>query len=95
MGNCCDFKYAYYDRDDVALKGLANFFKELAEDEHQHAQKLITYQNLRGGRVVFTEIGRPVEQEFTTPLVAMEFVLNHEKKLNQVQEILQIQTIDV
>lgn len=79
------FQHAFYDRDDVALKGLAKFFKELAEGENQHAHKLIEYHNLRGGRVLFTDIGRPVEQEFDTPVIAMEFALKLEKRLNQVK----------
>jgi hypothetical protein len=42
------------------------------------------YQNLRGGRVVFSAINRPAQQEWATPLVAIEFVLNLEKQVNQV-----------
>ncbi len=42
------------------------------------------YQNLRGGRVVFSAINRPAQQEWATPLVAFEFVLNLEKQVNQV-----------
>lgn len=68
----------------MALKGFAKFFKELAEEENEHAQKLIEYQNLRGGRVVFSEIARPSEQEWSSPLVAIEFALNLEKNVNQV-----------
>ena len=66
------------------MKGFAKFFKDFAEEEHGHAEKLIKYQNLRGGRVTFNDIGRPVEQEWTTPLAAIEFALNLEKKVNQV-----------
>nr|ABK91580.1 ferritin 3-like protein [Daphnia pulex] len=74
---------SYYDRDDVALKGFAKFFKESSEEEHEHAEKLMKYQNLRGGRVVFSAINRPAQQEWATPLVAIEFVLNLEKQVNQ------------
>ena len=42
------------------------------------------YQNLRGGKVVFSAINRPPQQEWSTPLVAFEFVLNLEKQVNQV-----------
>ena len=49
---------SYYDRDDVALKGFSKFFKHSAEEEHEHAEKLMKYQNLRGGRVVLTAINR-------------------------------------
>lgn len=42
--------YAYFDRDNVALKGLAKFFKESSDEERGHAEKLMEYQNKRGGR---------------------------------------------
>jgi len=75
--------FAYFDRDDVALKGFAKFFKESAEEENEHAQKLIKYQNLRGGRVLLTALNAPTQQEWDTPLVAVEFALNLEKQVNQ------------
>jgi ferritin heavy chain len=37
----------------VALPGFAHFFKEMSEEEHEHARDLMKYQNMRGGRVVF------------------------------------------
>ncbi|KAK4030403.1 soma ferritin [Daphnia magna] len=74
---------AYYDRDDVALKGFAKFFKESADEENEHAQMLMKYQNVRGGRVVLTAINRPAQQEWASPLAAMEFALNLEKQVNQ------------
>ncbi|KAL0450977.1 UNVERIFIED_CONTAM: Ferritin-1, chloroplastic [Sesamum latifolium] len=36
--------YAYFDRDNVALKGLAKFFKEGSQEEREHAEKLMEYQ---------------------------------------------------
>ena len=68
----------------MALKGFAKFFKESAEEENEHAQKLIKYQNLRGGRVLLTALNAPTQQEWDTPLVAVEFALNLEKQVNQV-----------
>jgi len=76
-------QYAYFDRDDVALKGFAKFFKESAEEENEHAQKLIKYQNLRGGRVVLKEIKAPAVHEWATPLAAIEFALELEKQVNE------------
>nr|CAH0112501.1 unnamed protein product [Daphnia galeata] len=74
---------SYYDRDDVALKGFAHFFKHSAEEEHEHAEKFMKYQNLRGGRVVLSAINRPAQTEWATPLAAIEFALNLEKQVNQ------------
>ena len=77
-------QFAYFDRDDVALKGFAKFFKESAEEENEHAQMFIKYQNLRGGRVLLTVVNAPTQQEWDTPLAAVEFALNLEKQVNQV-----------
>ncbi|KZS07198.1 Ferritin [Daphnia magna] len=74
---------AFYDRDDVALNGFSKMFKKIAEEEYEHAHKLIQYQNLRGGRVVFSEVSCPAEQEWSSPLVAIEYALTLEKKVNQ------------
>merc|ERR1712121_152559 len=49
---------AYFDRDDVALHGFAKRFRENSEEEREHAMKFITYQNMRGGRVVFQDISK-------------------------------------
>ncbi|KAK3032853.1 hypothetical protein RJ639_037030 [Escallonia herrerae] len=51
--------YAYFDRDYVALKGLAKFFEESSEEEREHAEKLMEYQNKRGGRVRLHSIVTP------------------------------------
>lgn len=46
----------YFDRDDVALNGFHKFFKKQSEEEREHADKLMKYQNMRGGRVVLQNI---------------------------------------
>lgn len=46
----------HFDRDDVALYGFAKFFKKLSDEEREHAEKLMKYQNRRGGRVVFQDV---------------------------------------
>ncbi|XP_077233059.1 ferritin-2, chloroplastic-like [Tasmannia lanceolata] len=58
--------FAYFDRDNVALKGLAKFLKESSEEERQHAEKLMEYQNKRGGRVKLNCILMPLS-EFDHP----------------------------
>lgn len=40
--------YGFFDRDDVALQGFAKFFKKQSDEEREHAEKLIKYQNQRG-----------------------------------------------
>jgi ferritin heavy chain len=52
--------YAYFDRDNVALPGLAAYFLKSSEDERKHAQQLMQFQNRRGGRVRLSEILKPL-----------------------------------
>lgn len=79
--------YAYFDRDNVALRGLAHFFKESSEEEREHAEKFMEYQNKRGGRVKLQSILMPLN-EFDHPekgdaLYAMELALSLEKVTNE------------
>lgn len=73
----------YFDRDDVALKGLHKFFKENSEEEREHAEKLMKFQNQRGGRIVLQNIQKPERDEWGTPLEALQASLALEKNVNQ------------
>ncbi|XP_076445005.1 soma ferritin-like [Babylonia areolata] len=73
----------YFDRDDVALPGFAKFFKESSDEEREHAEKLMKYQNQRGGRVVLQDIKKPDRDEWGTGLDAMQVALGLEKSVNQ------------
>ncbi|KAA8517456.1 hypothetical protein F0562_017749 [Nyssa sinensis] len=79
--------YAYFDRDNIALKGLAKFFKESSEEEREHAEKLMKYQNIRGGRVKLHSILMPLSEfdhvEKGDALYAMELALSLEKLTNE------------
>ena len=46
----------YFSRDDVALRGFAHFFKENSDEEREHADKLLSFQNKRGGRILLQDI---------------------------------------
>ncbi|CAK9162463.1 unnamed protein product [Ilex paraguariensis] len=79
--------FAYFDRDNVALKGLAKFFKESSEEERDHAEKLMEYQNKRGGKVKLQSILMPLSEfdhaEKGDALHAMELALSLEKLTNE------------
>ncbi|CAI9772199.1 unnamed protein product [Fraxinus pennsylvanica] len=79
--------FAYFDRDNVALKGLAKFFKESSEEERDHAEKLMEYQNKRGGKVKLQSILMPLSEfdhiEKGDALYAMELALSLEKLTNE------------
>jgi ferritin heavy chain len=74
---------AYFDRDDIALLGFAKRFKENSHEEREHAEKLIKYQNMRGGKVVFREIAKPSSDEWGTAMEAVEASLQLERDVNE------------
>ena len=49
MASCTTL--SYFDRSDVSLKNIAEFFKKSSLEERDHAHKFMEYQNLRGGEV--------------------------------------------
>jgi len=74
----------YFDRDDVALPGFHKFFKKNSEEEREHAEKFMKYQNARGGRIVLQNIEKPERDEWGSGLEAMQMALALEKNVNQV-----------
>jgi ferritin heavy chain len=72
----------HFDRDDVALPGFAKFFSENSKEEREHAEKLMKYQNSRGGRIVLAPVAAPAKTDFATGLEAMQYALELEKKVN-------------
>ncbi|CAB1312231.1 unnamed protein product [Coregonus sp. 'balchen'] len=60
----------YFDRDDVALPSFSSFFLECSVKERVQAEKLLEYQNMRGGRVLLQTIA------------AITFSLEFQKTLN-------------
>ena len=50
------FQAWYFDRDDVAFNGIHGYLKTKSREEREHAEKLMRYQNMRGGRIVLQDI---------------------------------------
>jgi len=73
----------YFDRDDVALPGFAKFFRNNSNEEREHAEKLMAFQNKRGGRIVLQDIKKPDRDEWGCGLDAMQVALGLEKSVNQ------------
>uniref|UniRef100_A0A8C6SY18 Ferritin n=1 Tax=Neogobius melanostomus TaxID=47308 RepID=A0A8C6SY18_9GOBI len=73
----------YFDRDDVALPGFAHFFKESSHEEREHADKLLSFQNKRGGRIFLQDLKKPERDEWGSGLEAMQCALKLEKTVNQ------------
>lgn len=51
--------WSYFDKDTVALPGFAKFFKEQSDEEREHAEEFMKYQNKRGGQVVLQPLAVP------------------------------------
>jgi len=74
---------AYFERDDVALHGFAKRFRASSDEERGHAMKLIHYQNMRGGRVVFQDIAKAKTDDWSSALKAVEAQLELEKQVHE------------
>jgi len=73
----------HFNRDDVALNGFFKFFKESSDEEREHAEKFMKFQNQRGGRIVLEDIAKPSKQDWSSGLEAMQAALELEKTVNQ------------
>uniref|UniRef100_A0A8D8LMX0 Ferritin n=1 Tax=Cacopsylla melanoneura TaxID=428564 RepID=A0A8D8LMX0_9HEMI len=74
---------AHFDRDVVALHGISKYFKHASEEESEHAHKLITYLNKRGGTLKLSDVKAPARQEWGTTEEAFSHALQLEKDVNQ------------
>lgn len=73
----------HYDRDDIALPGAHKYFKKASDEEREHAQLLMKFQNQRGGRIVLQNIVKPDRDEWGTLVDAMSTAQALEKNVNQ------------
>ncbi|XP_038147244.1 ferritin, heavy polypeptide 1b [Cyprinodon tularosa] len=73
----------YFDRDDKYLANFAKFFNDQSKEEREHAEKLMSLQNQRGGRIFLQDIRKPDRDEWGSGLEALECALQLEKSVNQ------------
>uniref|UniRef100_A0A8C4R6P1 Ferritin n=1 Tax=Eptatretus burgeri TaxID=7764 RepID=A0A8C4R6P1_EPTBU len=73
----------YFSRDDVALENFSRFFHKRSLEEWENAEKLMSYQNQHGGRILLKDIKRPEKDDWTNGLVVLELALQLEKNVNQ------------
>ena len=73
----------YFDRDDVALGNIAKWMKKQSDEEREHAEIFMKYQNTRGGRLVLQNVQKPEKDEWGTALEAFEAAMALEKFNNQ------------
>ncbi|XP_041853102.1 ferritin, heavy polypeptide 1b [Melanotaenia boesemani] len=73
----------YFERDDKFLPHFAKFFSTQSKEERVHAEKLMSLQNNRGGRIFLQDIRKPDRDEWGSGLEALECALQLEKSVNQ------------
>jgi len=73
----------HFDRDDVALAGFHKYFLKASNEEKEHAQKLMKFQNQRGGRIVLQDVKAPERSDWGCGLDAVTAALDLEKHVNQ------------
>ncbi|XP_060632216.2 ferritin heavy chain A-like [Anolis sagrei] len=73
----------HFDRDDVALCHVAQFLKDQSQEETEHAEKFMKYQNKRGGHVLLKDIKKPEKDGWGNALDALQSALALEKEVNQ------------
>lgn len=72
----------------MALPGLFKYFKDCSDEERGHAEKLMEYQNKRGGKIVLMDVEAPEKQEWNSICEAMNSALELEKRVNDVSILL-------
>lgn len=79
---CTSMAY-YFDREDIGLFGLADFFRWCARYSYQCCRLLMDYIVVRGGEVQFDTIKKPEKTEWGKPLDALEYLIDLKKVINQ------------
>merc|ERR1712027_255499 len=74
---------SFFNREDQALPGFSKSFRKASDEERDHSMKLIEYQNMRGGKVVFKDVEKPSKTEWKNALEAVEDALELERTVNQ------------
>ncbi|XP_060118390.1 ferritin heavy chain A-like [Heteronotia binoei] len=77
---------SYFDRSDVALRHVAEFFWLQSCEEWEPADKLRQFQSQGGGHVLLHDIKKPECDVWGTALEAMEAALQLEKHMVEVTE---------
>jgi len=78
--------YSYFSRDQVAFKNIGEFFYKCCVEEREHADTLVKYQIMRGGKVVLENIAKPL-LEFNSDNTKSDILLGFELALQLEQQV--------
>lgn len=79
---CTSMAY-YFDRPNISLFGMANFYRWCAREGYQCSRLLMDYLVVRGGEVQFQTIKKPEKDEWGTPLESLEYLVDLKKEKYQ------------
>ncbi|XP_058391445.1 ferritin light chain-like [Diceros bicornis minor] len=77
------FLGSYFEGDDVAVEGVGHFFRELAEEKREGAQRLLKFQNQWSGCALVQDGQKLSQDEWSGSVDAMEAAIALEKDLNE------------
>ena len=74
----------YFNRDDIGLNKLVDYFNKASLEEREHADKLMNYQSMRGGIVKLSSIDPlTIELDKSNDIIeAFQIALELEKTIN-------------
>ncbi|EDX01529.2 ferritin heavy chain [Drosophila yakuba] len=72
----------HFDRSDISSPGLHGFFLKASAEEREHAEKIMTYVNKRGGLIVLSSVPEPLPC-FASSLAALKYALKMELEVNR------------
>lgn len=71
----------YFDRSDIGLYGVADFFRNCALAKLRKTKLLMDYLIVRGAQVVLNDIDKPEKTEWQSPIEAFEYLLNVQRQI--------------
>ena len=78
--------YAYFDRDNVSMKNIANYFYKACQEEREHADTFAKYQVMRGGKVILENVSKPIH-EFNNDNTKNDVIVGFELALQLEQQV--------
>jgi len=83
------FMASYFDKSEIGLNNISEFFKKASLEEREHADKLMSYQNKRGGNVLLNGVSNlslkflnvSKKKKHTDVLNAFKHALDMEQKV--------------
>ncbi|EDX17783.1 soma ferritin [Drosophila simulans] len=72
----------HFDRSDISSPGMHRFFLKASAEEREHAEKIMTYMNKRGGLIILSSVPQPLPC-FANSLDALKHAMKMELEVNK------------